>query len=278
MIEMAKKRKLLSEVHPVFYTLATKKGIIKRNFDDLRQRKKFSQVRSNDLLPNVVSQNSSNLIKTGKGIDPVLQENKAYNIELASSKIDKLIIKPGEEFSFWNLVGKINRKNGYRDGRVIVNNKIQAGTGGGLCNLANTIHLLVLHSPLTITEFHNHSDALAPDPGERKPFATGTSISYNYVDYRFKNETDQNIQLRVWCENKQLLGELRSEKVFPWTYQLVEENHHFAKEGEKYYRISKIYKETQSRENSEVLKKELILNNHSEVLFDYDLIPKELIR
>lgn len=69
------------------------------------------------------------------------------------------------------------------------------GLGGGLCNLGNTIHLLVLHSPLTVTEFHSHSDALAPDHGKRVPFSSGTSVSYNYIDYRFKNNTDQNVQL-----------------------------------------------------------------------------------
>ncbi len=58
--------------------------------------------------------------------------------------------------------------------------------GGGLCNLANTINLLVLHSPLEITEFHTHSDALAPDDGERIPLKDGTCVGYNYIDYRFK--------------------------------------------------------------------------------------------
>ncbi|MEJ7435378.1 VanW family protein, partial [Staphylococcus warneri] len=88
---------------------------------------------------------STHLIKKGKDIDPELQYNKAYNIQLASSKMDGIIIKPGEEFSFWKLVGKINKKNGYKDGRVIINNKVQPGMGGGLCNLANSINLLIQH-------------------------------------------------------------------------------------------------------------------------------------
>lgn len=56
------------------------------------------------------------------------------------------------------------RKKGYKAGRVIERNKLILGIGGGgICNLANTINLLVIHSPLLITEFHTHSDALAPD-------------------------------------------------------------------------------------------------------------------
>ena len=124
----------------------------------------------------------------------------------------------------------------------------------------------------------NHSDALAPDGEKRVPFSTGTCISYNNIDYRFKNNTDQDIQILVWCENEKLYAELRSEREFPWSYELVEENHHFKKENDKYYRISKIYKRVTDKVTGEEISKELVLDNHSEVLFDYDLIPKELIK
>ncbi len=73
-----------------------------------------------------------------------------------------MMIHPGETFSFWKTVGKTTKKNGYKEGRIIKNNRLIAGVGGGLCNLGNTLHLLVLHSPLKVTEFHKHSNALAP--------------------------------------------------------------------------------------------------------------------
>ena len=135
-----------------------------------------------------------------------------------------------------------------------------------------------MNSPLEITEFHTHSDALAPDNGKRVPLSSGTSISYNYIDYRFRNNTDQNIQLLVWCDGDRLYGELRSEKEFPQRFELVEEDHHFQKEGDKYFRVSKIYKNTINRSTGEITDKKLILDNHSEVMFSYDLIPKEQIR
>ena len=135
-----------------------------------------------------------------------------------------------------------------------------------------------MHSPLEITEFHNHSDALAPDEGERKPFSAGTSVCYNSVDYRFKNNTDQSVQLLLWVEDEKLYAELRSESEFPWSYELIEENHHFKQENDKYYRISQIYKQTNNKFSENVVSKELVLDNKSEVMFDYSLIPKELIR
>ena len=165
----------------------------------------------------------------------------------------------------------------HKDGRIIKKNKLVAGVGGGLCNLGNTLHLLILHSPLEVTEFHKHSDALAPDEGPRVPFAAGTSVCYNHIDYRFRNNTDQNIQIIVWRNGEELHAELRSEREFDCNYELIEEDHHFKKEGEKFYRNSMIYRNVTDKKTGSV-RKELIHNNHSEVMFDYSLIPGELVR
>lgn len=271
-------RKLFCDINPVCYKISEQKEVCKRHIKNFRGNDKFAKRLSNDKLDNVVYSHSSNLIKKGKGVDPQLQRNKAVNIDLACKKINGIVIHPGEVFSFWGLVGKTTKRKGYMDGRVIEKNKLKPGIGGGLCNLSNTIHLLVLHSPLTVTEFHMHSDALAPDEGKRVPFSAGTSVNYNYQDYRFKNDTDQDVQLLVWCESDKLFAELRSEKAFPWNYEIVEENHHFKKEKDKFYRNSKIYRNIYDVKTGKLLEKELILNNHSEVMFDYDLIPKDLIK
>lgn len=273
-----KEKKLFCEICPLTYEISKSKEICKRHIQDLTGKEKFSTLKQKEKLPNVVFSYSSTLIKKGKGIDPVLQKNKARNIRLASAKINGLIIRPGETFSFWKTVGKTTKRRGYRDGRIIIGDKLMPGLGGGLCNLGNTIHLLVLHSPLTVTEFHSHSDALAPDHGKRVPFSSGTSVSYNYIDYRFKNNTDQNVQLLLWCEKGKLCGELRSEKEFPHYYEIIEENHHFHQEKEKFFRISQIYRNVIDRSTGKITDKELIRDNHSEVMYDYDQIPPELIR
>lgn len=164
------KNKLFCEISPTCYKISLQKEIFKRHLKNIRYKEIFCKTIQKDKLPNMIVSYDSILIKKGKGIDPVLQENKVTNIMLASSKIDGMLIHPGEIFSFWNIVGKTTKKKGYKEGRVIVGNKLEPGLGGGLCNLANTIHWLVLHSPLDVTEFHGHSDALAPDHGERVQF------------------------------------------------------------------------------------------------------------
>ena len=153
------------------------------------------------------------------------------------------------------------------------------GVGGGLCNLANTLNLLVLHSPLEIIELHTHSDALDPSAERnRVPFSSGTSVSYNYIDYRFKNNTPHDMQILVWCENGELKAELRSTVPVEHRYQLIEENHCFVKRGSSYYRHSEIYQQIICLKTDKVLAQKLIWKNRSKVMYDPCLIPKELIK
>ena len=274
----SKKRKNFCDINPLFWKISTLKGIALRNVRDFSRGVRFAETKSDEKLPNVISHYESVLIKKGPGIDPRTQENKAVNVEIASSKINGIIIRPGETFSFWKLVGKITAKRGYLEGRVIKNGVLVTGVGGGLCNLANTVNNLILHSPLQITEFHKHSDALASDIGHRVPMANGTSVNYNYIDYRFVNNTDQDVQILLWCDEVNSIGELRSEKEIPFRFELSEEGHHFEKEGDEYFRVSKIFKDKIDKESGEVVERELIWNNHSRVMFDPSLIPEDQIQ
>lgn len=271
-------RKLFCDINPTCYKISSEKQILLRKGKDLLKRAKIAKTKSKEELPNIVKSHSSILVRKLNGVDIRLQENKVTNIMLACNKINGIIIHPGETFSFWRTVGKATKKKGYKEGLVISRKGMTSGYGGGLCQMANMIHWLVLNSPLEVTELHHHSDALFPDERRRVPFGTGTSICYNYVDYRFKNNTDQDVQILVWVENGELCGELRSEREFPCRYKLVEENHHFKKEGEEYFRISQVYRIVIDRKTNEELYKELILDNHSRVMYDYNLIPKEQIR
>lgn len=272
-------RKLFCEISPLCYEISVKKEIFVRNMKDLFSSDKIAKSFSDETLPVITKSHSSILLRNLYGVDKKLQENKVTNIQLACDKINRIIIHPGEVFSFWKLVGKPSKEKGYQEGLFIGKNGFKSGYGGGLCQMANMIHYLVLNSPLEVVEIHHHSDALFPDDRRRVPFGTGTSILYNNVDYRFKNTTDQDYQILVWIENGELCGELRCLKENPLRYKLIEENHHFKKESDgKYYRISQVYRIIIDKESNKEIKRELVLDNHSEVLYDYQLIPKDEIR
>ena len=145
--------------------------------------------------------------------------------------------------------------------------------------MANMIHWLVLHTPLEVTELHHHSDALFPDVKRRVPFGTGTSICYKALDYRFKNITKYPVQIRVWLDETMLYGEIRSTEPLKEKYKIIEEDNYYAKDEDGvFYRNSKVYRIITNKKTKQEIKKELILDNHSKVMYDYDLIPKEEVR
>lgn len=271
-------RKLFCEINPVFYNISVFKERLKRNIKNICDRSKLAKDKIDEDLPNIVKSHTSIILRKLHNVDMNLQVNKRTNLEIASSKINKIVIHPGEIFSYWYLIGKPSKRKGYKEGLVISKHGLNHEVGGGLCQLANMIHYLVLNSPLEVVELHHHSDALFPDDRRRVPFGTGTSVFYNYLDYRFKNNTNKDIELLLWIEDDVLCGELRSEEEFPYRYKLIEEDHHFTKENNKYYRVSKVYKITIDRKTNKEIKKELILDNHSEVMYDYSLIPEGEIR
>lgn len=272
------RRKLFCEYGPVCYRISLCKEHSLRRLRDLWDRQRFARTRQSQPLPGLVKGHCSVIRRRLPGVDPRLQEGKARNLELAAAKVNGLIIAPGETFSFWRTVGNATARKGYQEGLTISNGQLGHGIGGGLCQLANLIHWLVLNSPLTVTELHHHSDALFPDERRTVPFGTGTSVFYNNVDYRFRNDTDQPVQLLIWLRGDELCGELRCLHPFPCRYRLVEENSHYARLTDGYFRLSQVYKLTIDRASGATLSRDLILDNHSRVLFDPALIPPEELR
>ena len=61
-------------------------------------------------------------------------------------------------------------------------------------------------------------------------------------------------------------------------YRLVEEDQHYAKEDGIFYRNSKVYRIKTDKETGQELTKEMVLDNHSRVMYDDSLIPQDQIR
>lgn len=271
------KRKLFCEISPFTYRLSMEKEILKRHLKDLLRKTLFAKERTEVPLPVLVYRHNSLIRRRLGNVNMQLQENKATNLSLAVSHINGLLIHPGETFSVWKLIGRTSQRKGYKEGLTIAKGQPAQGIGGGLCQLSNLIHWMVLHSELTITEHHHHDGLdLFPDFGRQIPFGTGTSISYNYIDYRVKNETDNTYQLRLWVDDEYLCGELRAAEILPYTFHIHAENEYFSREGDVVYRNGQVFRDTIDRISGRCLDSQLIRTNHAKVM--YDIPPSVIIR
>lgn len=263
------KRKLFSELSPLTYEISIKKNIFQRKLRDFLQQEQLAKTKKEELLPVSVYKHTSLIRRQLGNTDLTLQENKATNLSLAAPKVSNILIKPNETFSFWYLVGTCSSSKGYKDGVTIFNDAVRPGLGGGLCQFTNLIHWIILHSPLEITEHHHHDGLdLFPDYGRKIPFGTGTSIVYNYLDYRFKNNTDHTYQLIISVSDTHLNGELRSDNEQAYSYHIRAEKEYFSKEDGQVFRNGQIFRKCIDRRTGNLVEKKLIKENHARVLYD----------
>ena len=138
-----------------------------------------------------------------------------------------------------------------------------------MCQFTNLIHWMVLHSDLTITEHHHHDGLdLFPDFNRQIPFGTGTSIVYNYLDYRVKNNTPRTYQLLVWVDGEYLRGELRADQEQTDSYHIYVKDEHFSRENGTVYRNGMVVRDTIDKQSGKHTRSEIIRTNHAKVMYD----------
>lgn len=264
-----KKRRLFCEISPLAYKISVLKCCTVRRIKDFFSHERFAVEKSSEVLPYVIMKHQSLIRRTLGDVDPVLQDNKAVNLEISAPKVSGIIIKPGETFSFWRLVGKCRAKDGYKEGLIISKGATSKGVGGGMCQFTNLIHWMVLHTPLTITEHHHHDRFdLFPDFGRKVPFGTGTSITYNYLDYRFKNTTSADWQVIVYTDDKYLHGEIRCSERLGVKYHIRSEDEHFVMENGEVFRVGEVIRSCIDVKTGEAVSSEVIRENHAKVMYD----------
>ncbi|MGO4598337.1 VanW family protein [Terrabacter sp. 2RAF25] len=167
---------------PALYPLAVWAHRCRRLLVWMRGGTEWAGERLADPLAHRVKAHGSLLMRELSEDEMHLQRNKVVNLRLASRRVDTLLIRPGETFSFNKVVGSCTRRRGYVEGMRLSNGEARAGVGGGICQLANLLHWMFLHSELTILERSEHSFDPFPDKARVLPWGVGCSIVYNYVD------------------------------------------------------------------------------------------------
>ena len=151
----------------------------------------WAKQRQQERLPAVQASHATPLLRHLRGEEMVWQENKVTNLKLAVSRLDGLILKPGETFSYWRLIGRPTARKGYKEGMVLFLGRIGGDIGGGLCQLSNLIFWMTLHTPLTVTERYRHSHDVFPDSNRTQPFGSGATCAYPHRDLMIRNDTDR---------------------------------------------------------------------------------------
>lgn len=128
--------------------------------------------------------------------------SRVYNVELASRKIDGVLIAPGEEFSFNQAVGEISKATGFKSAYIIKDGRTILGDGGGVCQVSTTVFRAALNAGLPITERWAHAYRVGYYEQNSKPGFDATVFAPN-KDLKFKNDTGSYILLDSWYDDKE---------------------------------------------------------------------------
>lgn len=129
---------------------------------------------------------------------------RIHNIKLGMSRFNGVILKPGEEFSFNQILGEVDENSGYQAELVIKGGKLVREFGGGLCQVATTVFRGAIMSGLDITERKPHSFPVQ----HYNPQGFDATIYPGVVDLKFKNNTSAHVLIQTKLTGSKLSVEV----------------------------------------------------------------------
>lgn len=117
---------------------------------------------------------------------------RIFNVTLASSRVNGVLVPPGETFSFNKALGDVSSFTGYKQAYVIQNGRTVLGDGGGVCQVSTTFFRAILDAGLPIVERTAHAYRVGYYEQDSAPGVDAT-IYVPSVDLKFKNDTGHHI-------------------------------------------------------------------------------------
>ncbi|HEY6726053.1 MAG TPA: VanW family protein [Polyangiaceae bacterium] len=126
--------------------------------------------------------------------------NRGVNIRRAAEYLDGTIVAPGAELSFNQVVGPREESRGFVWAPVIVNDEMEPGVGGGVCQVATTLHAAAVYGMLEVEQRRSHSR-----PSGYAPLGLDATVIYGKVDLKIKNPYDTALIVHAYLPTRTTL-------------------------------------------------------------------------
>lgn len=118
---------------------------------------------------------------------------RRHNIEIASEKLNGVLIPPERIFSFNESIGEISAGTGYDYAYIISEGRTVLGTGGGVCQVSTTVFRAALNAGLPILKRTAHAYRVHYYEEGGSPVGFDSTVFAPSVDLAFKNDTGNYI-------------------------------------------------------------------------------------
>ena len=148
----------------------------------------YPSVNTNDIgieaFPDLLSEFTTSFVSSNY--------NRSTNITLASENINGIVLMPGDEFSFNDVVGERTKSRGFKEAPAYFGGEVVQQYGGGICQVSSTLYNAALYANLEITDRSNHSF----NPGYVKAGLDAT-VSWGGPEFKFKNNRNYPIKIVI---------------------------------------------------------------------------------
>lgn len=125
--------------------------------------------------------------------------SQGKNIELVATRLNGVVVQPGQVFSYFKVVGPYTAENGYGWGRMFSGDRIVPSIGGGVCQGSSTLYSALLRTGLPILERHHHGLTVPYlPPGE------DATVADDYLNFRFRNNRTTPVLITAKAGNRHL--------------------------------------------------------------------------
>lgn len=135
----------------------------------------------------------------------ISSSERANNIGLATGSINGYIVMPGDTFSFNGVVGERTAAKGYQAAPVIIGDKLEAGLGGGICQVSSTLYNAVNNAGLPSVERTHHTL-----PVHYVKEGMDATVDYGNIDYKFRNDFKYPIYIEGYTSGGNIVFNLYS--------------------------------------------------------------------
>jgi vancomycin resistance protein YoaR len=153
-----------------------------------------AQVRSDDLADIDVSKVLSSYETSFHGRAGA----RAINIARAAAYLNGTVLQPGQTISFNAVVGPRTVARGFTPAPVIVQDELDEAVGGGVCQVASTLHAAAVYGLLDIVRRRSHSR-----PSGYAPLGLDATVVENEVDLRLRNPYPETLIVQAFLTGKE---------------------------------------------------------------------------
>ena len=115
---------------------------------------------------------------------------RSYNVALAASSCNGVVVMPGEVFSYLGTIGNPSTANGYKMSTGYANGETVDMVGGGICQVSSSLYYCSVYANLEIVKRAAHAFSTGYIPN-----GLDATVYYPSLDYKFRNNTGYPIKI-----------------------------------------------------------------------------------